>query len=109
MDALLAIHAGETVVSPAPAKARPANGLDWPGRAEGLTNRESEILALITQGKSNDDVAALTFLSKNSIKSYIRSAYRKIGVSSRTQAVLWSIDHGFKPGNRRIDHWRDGP
>ena len=79
MDALLAIHEGEVVVSPAPAKARPASGLDWPGRAEGLTNRESEILALITQGKSNEDVAALTFLSKNSIKSYIRSAYRKIG------------------------------
>ena len=109
VDALLAIHAGETVVSPAPAKARPANGLDWPGRAEGLTNRESEILALIIQGKSNDDVTALTFLIKNSIKSYIRSAYRKIGVSSRTQAVLWGIDHGFKPDNRRIDHWRDGP
>ncbi len=109
VDALLAIHAGEQVVSPAPAKARPANGLDWPGRTEGLTNRESEILALITQGKSNVDVAKLTFLSKNSIKSYIRSAYRKIGVSSRTQAVLWGIDHGFKPDNRRIDHWRNGP
>jgi Bacterial regulatory proteins, luxR family len=38
------------------------------------TNRESEILALITRGKSNDDVAALRFVSKNSIKSYIRSA-----------------------------------
>jgi DNA-binding NarL/FixJ family response regulator len=109
VDALLAIDAGELVVSPTPARARPANGLDWPGRSEGLTNRESEILALITQGKSNDDVAALTFLSKNSIKSYIRSAYRKIGVSSRTQAVLWGIDHGFKPDTRRIDHWRDGP
>jgi NarL family two-component system response regulator LiaR len=109
VDALLAIHAGELVVSPAPAKTRPPNGLDWPGRAEGLTNRESEILALITQGRSNDDVAALTFLSKNSIKSYIRSTYRKIGAASRTQAVLWGIDHGFKPDNRRIDHWRDGP
>jgi len=109
VDALLAIHEGEVVVSPTPAKARPASGLDWPGRAEGLTNRESEILALITQGKSNDEVAALTFLSKNSIKSYIRSAYRKIGASSRTQAVLWGVDHGFKPDNRRIDHWRDGP
>ena len=109
VDALLAIHEGEVVVSPAPAKARTASGLDWPGRAEGLTNRESEILALITQGKSNEDVAALTFLSKNSIKSYIRSAYRKIGASSRTQAVLWGVDHGFKPDHRRIDHWRDGP
>ena len=35
----------------------PGNGLDWPGRGEGLTDRESEILALITQGLSNADVA----------------------------------------------------
>ena len=109
VDALLAIHTGDVVISPAPAKAPIASGLDWPGRSEGLTNRESEILALITQGKSNEEVAALTFLSKNSIKSYIRSAYRKIGVASRTQAVLWGVDHGFKPDHRRIDHWRDGP
>ena len=35
-----------------------ARGLDWPGRGEGLTDREAEILALITQGKSNAEVAA---------------------------------------------------
>ena len=51
----------------------PAAGLDWPGRREGLTDREAEILALITQGKSNAEVAALTFLSPNTIKSYIRT------------------------------------
>ena len=109
VGALEAIHAGETVVSPAPGKSRPEVGLNWPGRAEGLTNRESEILALITQGHSNVEVAELTYLSKNSIKTYIRSAYRKIGVESRTQAVLWGVEHGFMPDYRRIDHWRGGP
>jgi DNA-binding NarL/FixJ family response regulator len=107
--ALEAIHAGEVVISPDPGKSRPEVGLDWPGRTEGLTNRESEILALITQGKRNAEVAALTYLSKNSIKTYIRSTYRKIGVQSRTQAVLWGVDHGFKPDHHRIDHWRGGP
>ena len=90
-------------------KARGTGGLDWPGRSEGLTDREAEILALITQGKSNADIAATTFLSINSIKSYIRSTYRKIGVASRTQAVLWGIEHGFQPDHHRIDHWRGGP
>jgi DNA-binding NarL/FixJ family response regulator len=104
--ALEAIHAGTTVISPAPRKARPSPGLEWPGRSEGLTERESEILALITQGKSNADVAATTYLSMNSIKSYVRSIYRKIGVKSRTQAVLWGVDHGFKPDHHRIDFWR---
>ena len=81
-------------------------GLDWPGREEGLTEREAEIIALITQGKSNDEIAAVSYLSKNSIKSYIRSAYRKIGVTSRTQAVLWGVDHGFKIDAHNIDAWR---
>ena len=104
-----AIHAGDVVVSPSPARPSTTVGLDWPGRAEGLTDREAEILALITQGRSNAEIAELTFLGINSIKSYIRSTYRKIGVASRTQAVLWGIDHGFKPDHRRIDHWRGGP
>ena len=107
--ALEAVHAGEVVISDPPRRARTASGLNWPGRAEGLTDRESEILALITQGKRNAEVAALTYLSKNSIKTYIRSTYRKIGVQSRTQAVLWGVDHGFKPDHHRIDHWRGGP
>ena len=92
-----------------PGRSRPINGLDWPGRGEGLTDRESEILALITQGLSNADVARLTYLSPNTVKSYIRTIYRKIGVASRTQAVLWGVRNGFTPDHRRIDHWRGGP
>jgi len=107
--ALEAVHAGEVVVSDEPGRVRPPTGLDWPGREEGLTERESEILALITQGLSNADVAAHTYLSPNTVKSYIRSAYGKIGAESRTQAVLWGVEHGFVPDHRRIDHWRGGP
>ncbi|MDQ6657808.1 MAG: response regulator transcription factor [Actinomycetota bacterium] len=107
--ALEAVHAGEVVVSDPPTRGRPSNGLNWPGRGEGLTDRESEILALITQGKSNAEVAKLAFLSPNTVKSYIRTIYRKIGVGSRTQAVLWGVDHGFTPDYHRIDHWRGGP
>ena len=106
--AIEAVHSGEIVVSPPATRARTHAG-DWPGRGEGLTDRESEILALITQGKSNADVAALTYLSPNTVKSYIRGLYRKIDVESRTQAVLWGVRHGFLPDHRRIDHWRGGP
>ena len=97
------------VISDVPPRARSAVGLDWPGRGEGLSDRESEILALITQGRSNAEVAALTYLSPNTVKSYIRTIYRKIGVSSRTQAVLWGVKHGFTPDHHRIEHWRGGP
>jgi DNA-binding NarL/FixJ family response regulator len=107
--ALCAVHDGEIVVSEAPMRSRAINGLDWPGRSEGLSDRESEVLALITQGLSNADVARLTYLSTNTVKSYIRTIYRKIGVGSRTQAVLWGIRHGFAPDRHRIEHWRGGP
>ncbi len=107
--AIEAVHAGETVISDQGGRAPSAPGLDWPGRLEGITDRESEILALITQGMSNADVARLTYLSPNTVKSYIRSVYRKIGATSRTQAVLYGVHHGFAPDSHRIDHWRGGP
>ena len=107
--ALEAVHSGEVVISNVAGRARSMPGQDWPGRGEGLSEREAEILALITQGKSNADVARLTYLSPNTVKSYIRTIYRKLGVGSRTQAVLWGVDHGFTPDHHRIEHWRGGP
>ncbi|MDT7722632.1 MAG: hypothetical protein QOE94_3643, partial [Mycobacterium sp.] len=50
-----------------------------------------------------------TYLSPNTVKSYIRAIYRKLGVGSRTQAVLWGVQHGFAPDHHRIEHWRGGP
>ena len=106
VEALEAVHAGETVVSEGARRMQSTDALNWPGRDEGLSDREAEILALITQGKSNAEIAKLTFLSPNTIKTYIRATYRKIGASSRTQAVLWGVEHGFRPDHRRIEHWR---
>jgi DNA-binding NarL/FixJ family response regulator len=105
VEALERIHRGDVVVSPAPSKMSRSVGQDWPGRSEGLSERESEILALITQGKTNREIAALTYLSVNSVKTYIRSCYRKIGVTTRTKAVLWGIAHDFQPDHHRIDDW----
>ena len=71
--------------------------------AAGLSQRESEIVALIAQGLSNAEVASRAYLSINSVKTHIRSAYRKMGVASRTQAVLWATEHGFRQDvSRRV-------
>jgi DNA-binding NarL/FixJ family response regulator len=106
VDALERIVDGEVVVSSTTGSRRDGKDLDWPGREQGLTERESEIVALISQGKTNAEVAALTYLSINSVKTYIRSAYAKMGVTSRTQAVLWAIEHGFDHRGRRLDRWQ---
>lgn len=101
VEGLRRIRAGEQVISRDPGRVPIRTG-DWPGREEGLTAREAEVLALITQGLSNDDIAGLTRLSINSIKSYIRSCYRKIGVANRSNAILWGVEHGFRPDHSRM-------
>ena len=80
----------------------PVAGADWPGQAAGLSPRESEVLAFITQGLSNQEIAQTIYLSINSVKTYIRTAYRKIGVASRSQAVGWGMQHGFEPASMRL-------
>ena len=69
----------------------------WPAKEAGLSPRESEILGLIVQGLSNEQIADQCYLSPNTVKTYVRSAYRKMGVTSRAQAVACGIEHGLKP------------
>ena len=105
MAALEKVHGGSVVVSdtdPGEAVEAEISQGDWPGRDHGLSARESEVLALIAQGLSNQEIAERAFLSINSVKTYIRSAYRKIGVQRRTQAVLWATQNGFVPSRARV-------
>ncbi len=76
--------------------------LETQGREHGLTLRESQVLTLITDGMTNLEIAEATYLSINSVKTYIRTAYRKIGVSRRSQAVAWGMTNGYAPSNRPV-------
>jgi DNA-binding NarL/FixJ family response regulator len=97
VEAIERIHAGETILPKGGGTATPRPESAWPGKEFGLTAREAEIIALITQGLSNQEIAERSYLSINSVKTYIRTAYRKIGIERRAQAVLWGIKHGFEP------------
>jgi NarL family two-component system response regulator LiaR len=99
------VHAGERVVPRSDAvDGAGAERGGWPGKAQGLTAREAEVIALITQGLSNQEIADKCYLSINSVKTYIRTAYRKMDVARRSQAVLWGLSHGFEPDQfRAID------
>lgn len=99
--AIEAVGSGGAMVHAGPGRLAAAAG-DWPGREEGLTQREAQVLALITQGLSNDQVALALRLSPNSVKTHIRGCYRRIGASTRTQAALWGVAHGFRPDHVRI-------
>ena len=99
--ALERIMSGEIVILAGDHETSVGGAGDWPGRDAGLSPREAEVIALITQGLSNQEIADRVYLSINSVKTYIRSAYRKIGVVKRTQALVWAIDHGFRPDTLR--------
>ena len=105
VDALEKIHAGEIVTPPGSARSDSETGA-WPGKEFGLSAREAEVVALITQGFTNQQIADKVYLSINSVKTYIRTAYRKMGVQRRSQAVAWGLNNGFSPDHvRRRGPW----
>ena len=61
----------------------------------GLTRRETDVVGLIAAGAPNKEISRRLELSMNTVKSHIRTAYRAMGVTSRTQAVLWAVEHGI--------------
>jgi len=78
----------------APAVTEATDGAQ-PGDDVGFSRREADIIRLITLGRTNQEIAETLFLSINSVKTYIRSAYRKIDATNRVQAVAWAVQHGF--------------
>lgn len=99
VDAIERAAAGERALVPAPSHpvVEPTHGR-WPGQEAGLSVREAEVIALVTQGLTNQEIGRRLNLSINTVKTYIRSAYCKAGVTRRSQAVKWGIEHGMLPG-----------
>jgi len=62
---------------------------------ETLSERESDVLRLLAQGMTNKDVAQTLFLSVRTVEAHLRSVYNKLGVSTRTEAVLWAVRNGY--------------
>lgn len=61
----------------------------------GLTGREREILERVATGRSNKQIAGEFWLSEQTIKYHLTNVYRKLGVSSRTEAARFAYDHGL--------------
>jgi len=83
--AVNAIHRGEAVTTMVGSA---TNGVP-------LSVRETEVLDLICRGMSNLEIADQLFVSVNSVKTYVRQVYQKIGVTRRAQAVAWGLEHGY--------------
>jgi DNA-binding NarL/FixJ family response regulator len=65
-------------------------------KALGLTQREQQILDLMAQGKDNTYIAAILELSPQTVRNYSSSLYTKLGVSSRSEAILWVKENALE-------------
>jgi DNA-binding NarL/FixJ family response regulator len=88
VDGIRAVSCGESVILTQRSQraAMPA-ALRWPGRDAGLTERESELLALLPTGMTNRELAAHLYVSENTIKTQMRGLFAKLGVRNRVQAA----------------------
>lgn len=62
----------------------------------GLTDRQAEVLSLMVRGKSNRDIAALLGLSEGTVKIHLTAIFKRLGVSSRTQAMIVVARRGIR-------------
>ncbi len=67
----------------------------WPGARQGLTQRESEILSYMVTGLSNRGIATKLVIGDETVKSHLRSIYRKLSVTDRTAAVVKALREGI--------------
>jgi two-component system nitrate/nitrite response regulator NarL len=68
-----------------------------------LTARELEILEQVAAGRSNKQIAREFWLSEQTIKYHLTNVYRKLGVTSRTEAARFAYDHGLAGGSWSSD------
>jgi DNA-binding NarL/FixJ family response regulator len=67
--------------------------------ADGLSDREREVLAMVAEGLPNKLIAQRLEISEKTVKTHLTSVFRQIGVTDRTQAALWAQRHGVTGGS----------
>lgn len=89
-DALCSIAAGEFVISPefqAPLRAREAQ--------EDLTGRETEVLRLLVEGRSNAEIGRALHMGTGTVRTHVASILRKLGAADRTEAATAALRRGL--------------
>jgi NarL family two-component system response regulator LiaR len=101
VDAVRAVHAGESVLHPSIAKKVLNRFVSTGGKpqaakpADVLSDREKEILRLATKGLSNADIAKELYLSVRTVQGHLGHIFNKLQVGSRTEAVVRALKEGW--------------
>ena len=101
ISAIRAVYAGEAVLHPVVArklmdrfKSRAAGATEVRPQ-ELLSQRELEVLKLAAEGMGNKDIGKALFISERTVQAHMRSIFNKLGVGSRSEAVLYGLRRGW--------------
>jgi DNA-binding NarL/FixJ family response regulator len=107
VDGLVQIAAGVEVVADGRSDRPALDELDWPGKDAGLSERESEVLVLLSEGLTNAEIGQALYLGRETIKTHLSRAYRKLGVRNRAEAVRFVVGTGafarFRPAEEALE------
>ncbi len=92
-QAIRAAHAGRTTLAPEAAEALIHAATTPPPPAFELTDRERDVLCWMVRGLSNNEIAARLVVSPSTVKFHVSNILSKLGVSSRTEAVAFALQH----------------
>ena len=95
VDAIRAVYRGENALHPTITR-RLMREVTQPAPVEEpLTPREIEVLKYLARGDSNREIAASLSVSVRTVTTHVRNILDKLGLSNRTQAALYAVDHGY--------------
>src|SRR5437763_4933997 len=97
--AIRGARAGQAQLHPEVAR-RLMQQVTTPRKAEAtaqLTDRESEVLRLVADGRSNKEIARSLVVSERTVKGHVSNILGKLGLQDRTQAALYAVRHGLAP------------
>ena len=103
LDAIRVVAGGAALLAPAVTRAvvaefarrSPVSEADRSPRLEELTDREREVLLLLTRGRSNAEIAADLVVSDATVKTHVAHVLMKLGVRDRVQAVIFAYESGL--------------
>ena len=96
-EAIRKVHRGEPILHPSIAERlmREVAAATPQAHRTDLTARELEVLRLIARGMSNREIARELTVSEKTVKAHVSNVLSKLGVSDRTQAALYAVEHGL--------------
>ena len=107
-NAIRAAHAGEVYLDPAVAgivarrmragASQRASGQDAAAAVDRLTGRERDVMGCLARGLSNQAIATELGMAERTARTHVSNILAKLGLTSRTQAALFAVEHGLERG-----------